>query len=120
MITVSDAWKTGHPGAGAGALVMRNLTNPAHHARLERWMTECGEERYRLLGGRDQVAQAGDMLMADGRGVISSVLYGPDERTRIGPETRRVLFAVYAPPGIAAPAIARHLEELQAAVRLFA
>ncbi|MBI1962311.1 MAG: hypothetical protein HYS37_02960, partial [Candidatus Rokubacteria bacterium] len=40
--------------------------------------------------------------------------------TRIGPETRRVLFAVYAPPGIAAPAIARHLEDLQAAVRLFA
>jgi len=79
-----------------------------------------GQERYRLLGGREQAAQAGDMMMTDTRGVISSVLYGPDERTRLRPETRRALFAVYAPPGIERPAITRRLEDLVAGVRLFA
>lgn len=79
-----------------------------------------GQERYRLLGGREQAAQAGDMMMTDTRGVISSVLYGPDQRTRLRPETQRALFAVYAPPGIERPAILRRLEDLVAGVRLFA
>ena len=78
----------------------------------------AGAERYQLLGGQEQALQAGDMTMADGRGTLSSVLYGPDERTRFRPETRRVLFAVYAPPGIGGQAVAAHLEGLAAAVRL--
>ena len=77
-----------------------------------------GAERYRLLSGQEQALQAGDMTMADGQGSISSILYGPDARTRLGPETRRVLFAVYAPPGIGGQAVAAHLESLGAAVRL--
>ncbi len=78
-----------------------------------------GQERYRLLGGREQALQAGDMMMTDARGIISSVLYGPDERTRLHPETRGVLFAVYVPPGIAARAVAEHLDDLGTAIRLF-
>ncbi len=210
MLIVSEAWKTSHPGAAAGVLVMRGLTTPAHPAALEQWIAECeaelrarfagsdraalralpplqayaayyrrygktyhvqlqlesvalkgkpitrssalvsamvttelqhllltaghdlevirppvtltvasGQERYRLLGGREQTAQAGDMVMTDGQGIISSVLHGPDERTRLGPETRQALFAVYAPPGIPERAIAQHLEDLRAAIGLF-
>lgn len=79
-----------------------------------------GQERYRLLNGQEQTLEAGDMMMADGQGVISSVLYGPDQRTRLTPHTRHVLFAVYAPPGIGEPAVARHLEDLRSAVLLIA
>ena len=79
-----------------------------------------GQERYRLLGGREQAAQAGDMMMADAGGVISSVLYGPDERTQLRPETREVLFAVYVPPGIEERAVVEHLGDLATAIRLFA
>ncbi len=79
-----------------------------------------GGEGYRLLGGDEQGLQAGDMMMADAQGIISSVLYGPDQRTRITPDTRHVLFAVYAPPGIGERAVAQHLEDLRAAVRLLA
>ncbi len=79
----------------------------------------AGQERYRLLRGEEQTLKPGDMLMADGEGVISSVLYGPDWRTRLTERTRRVLFAVYAPAGIGREAISRHLEDLGAAVRLF-
>ena len=43
--------------------------------------------------------QPGDMYIRDHVGVVSSVLYGPDDRTRIVPGTRRVVFCVYAPAG---------------------
>lgn len=78
-----------------------------------------GQESYRLLSGQEQVPQAGDMAMADAEGIISSVLYGPDARTRLGPGTRRVLFAVYAPPGIGEAAVTEHLDGLRSAVGLF-
>jgi len=48
------------------------------------------------------------------------VLYGPDRRTRITPETRQVLFTVYAPPGIGEQAVYDHLQDIQAHVLLVA
>ena len=77
-----------------------------------------GTERYVLLNGAEQACKPGDMMMADGRGVISSVLAGPDQRTRIGPTTRRVFFAVYGPPGVTAEAVGAHLADIAANVRL--
>lgn len=79
-----------------------------------------GRERYVLLSGEEQETKAGDMLMADARGVISSVIHGPDQRTRLTEATRDVLFAVYAPPGIGEAAVRRHLEELRGTVSLVA
>jgi DNA/RNA-binding domain of Phe-tRNA-synthetase-like protein len=77
-----------------------------------------GDERYTLYNGQEQVLKAGDMFIADTQGVISSVIYGPDQRTRIRPETNSALFSVYAPPGIASEAIMDHLRELESNVRL--
>ncbi len=79
-----------------------------------------GSEGYVMLNGQEQTLKAGDMMMADEQGVISSVVYGPDPRTRITPDTRHVFFAVYAPPGIGEDAVSRHLQDLQANVRLVA
>ncbi len=77
-------------------------------------------ESYTMLNGKEQELKPDDMMMADGRGIISSVIYGPDQRTRILPETRRVLFATYAPPGIGESAVQRHLQNIEANVRLIA
>lgn len=77
-----------------------------------------GDERYTLLRGEDQVCKPGDMVMADAQAVMCSVIYGSDFRTRITPATRRVLFVVYAPPGIALDRIEHHLDDLEANVRL--
>jgi DNA/RNA-binding domain of Phe-tRNA-synthetase-like protein len=79
-----------------------------------------GSERYLLLNGQEQVLKAGDMMMADAQGVISSVLYGPDWRTRITPDTRQVFFAVYAPPGIGEQAVYQHLQDIRVNVLLVA
>jgi DNA/RNA-binding domain of Phe-tRNA-synthetase-like protein len=79
-----------------------------------------GDEHYVLLTGQEQPTKAGDMLMSDGLGVISSVLYGPDQRTRITPATQHVLFAVYAPAGIGEDEVRQHLLGIQANVSLVA
>jgi len=79
-----------------------------------------GTEQYIRLNWQEQRLKAGDMMMADAQGVISSVIYGPDHRTRITPVTRHVFFAVYAPPGIGEQAVYQHLQDIQANVRLVA
>jgi len=76
-----------------------------------------GSESYVLFNGETQTLKPGDMFIADTAGVISSIIYGPDQRTRIRPETRRVLYTVYAPPGIGEMAVSGHLEELRTFVQ---
>lgn len=78
--------------------------------RLE---VSVGDERYTRLNGEQQVLEAGDMMMVDLIGVISSVLYGPDHRTRITPDTRSVLFVVYAPQGVGERAVRAHLGDVR-------
>jgi DNA/RNA-binding domain of Phe-tRNA-synthetase-like protein len=79
-----------------------------------------GDEYYTLLQGQEQVLKAGDMLMADRTGVISSILYGPDRRTQITAGTRNVVYTVYAPTGIDGPTVQRHLQTIQQNVLLIA
>ena len=79
-----------------------------------------GNECYTLLRGQEQVLKAGDMLMRDRAGVISCILYGPDQRTQIKADTRNVVFTVYAPPGIAEETVQDHLHDIQGYVRIIA
>lgn len=79
-----------------------------------------GSERYVRLNGQEQMLKPGDMLIADAQGILSSVIYGPDSRTRITSETQQVFFTVYAPPGIEEQTVYKHLEDIQAYVLLFA
>ena len=79
-----------------------------------------GDEYYVQLNGQEQRLKPGDMMMTDNQGVISSVLYGPDYRTRITPNTRHVFFVVYAPKGIGEEAIRQHLDDIRANVMIVA
>ncbi|HEY9527927.1 MAG TPA: hypothetical protein VIR02_12615 [Anaerolineales bacterium] len=211
MFEVTSAWKTTYPGALAGVLVLHAVSNPPHHAELERkkvaleeelraqfsgldraaiashpvlqaygnyyrqfkktyhiqlqlesiaikgksipsvaalvesmFMAEMqdllltaghdlgqlqlplildvanGTERYTLLRGEAQTLKHGDMMIRDQRGVISSIIYGPDRRTQIAPETSNVIFTVYAPPGIDEQTVTDHLEHIRENVFVFA
>jgi DNA/RNA-binding domain of Phe-tRNA-synthetase-like protein len=79
-----------------------------------------GNEVYMLMRGQEQQVKAGDMTISDGKGIISNIIYGPDQRTQIRAETRSVLYTVYAPAGIEVPAVAQHLKDIEGYVRLFA
>src|SRR5690606_15653119 len=65
MLQVTPDWKNAYPEAHAGLLVMRAVSNPAHHPDLERQKTVLeGELRARYAGqdrtalGRHPVLQA--------------------------------------------------------------
>ncbi len=79
-----------------------------------------GTESYILLRGEAQTPKAGDMLISDGKGIISSIVYGPDQRTQISVGTRNVIFTVYAPPGISEGAVEKHLQGIRDNVLLIA
>ena len=72
----------------------------------------AGDERYTGLGGRELTLRSGDMFMRDDAGVISSVLYGPDDRTQIRAGTRRAIFCVYGPAGIRPEWVDAHLDDI--------
>src|SRR5574341_1565707 len=48
-----------------------------------------GTESYVLLRGEAQTLKAGDMMISDSKRIISSIVYGPDQRTQITAQTRR-------------------------------
>ncbi len=204
MLEVTSAWKSTFPNAHAGVLAMRNVSNPAHHAELEKRkaeleehlrsqfagqdraaiashpvlkvygeyyrrfkktyhiqlqlesivlkeksiptvasLVECmfmgemknflltavhdldklqlpltldvtqGTESYMVMRGETQIVKAGDMMISDQAGIISNIIYGPDQRTQITESTRNVAFTVYVPAGIDEQLIMHHLEDMR-------
>jgi len=72
-----------------------------------------GKESYGMLNGQNQALKEGDMMISDDVGIISSVIYGPDQRTRIRSDTQGVIYTIYAPPGISEDLIYNHLEDIR-------
>jgi len=72
-----------------------------------------GDESYSLLRGEAQTLKAGDMYIRDGEGIISDIIYGPDQRTQIAASTRNAVFTVYAPAGISPEAVRAQLEQIR-------
>ena len=79
-----------------------------------------GTESYILLRGVPQTPKAGDMMITDSEGIISNIIYGPDQRTQIRPQTTNVIFTVYAPSGIPEQVIEKHLLDIKDNVLLVA
>jgi len=127
----SIAWK-GKPIPSVAALVeamfmaeLKNMLLTAGHDldSLQLPLTldvSKGDESYILLRGDDQTLKAGDMMISDGMGVVSNVIYGPDRRTQITDGTRNVIFTVYAPAGINEQTVEQHLRDIKDYVLVFA
>ncbi len=79
-----------------------------------------GTESYILMRGEEQVLKPGDMMISDGVGVVSNVIYGPDRRTQITAGTRNVVFTVYTPTGIDVQAVEGHLQDIRDFILIFA
>jgi len=204
MFNVTSAWISTFPGSHAGVLAMQYVSNPVHHAKLEKLkveleeslraqfagqdraaiashpvlkvyaeyykrfkktyhvqlqvesivlkgksiptvasLVECmfmgemknflltaahdldklqlpltldvtqGKETYTVMRGEEQIVKTSDMMISDQVGIISNIIYGPDQRTQISESTRNVAFTVYAPAGIEETLIMRHLEDMR-------
>lgn len=78
-----------------------------------------GSETFIDIRGAQKSVVEGDMIMTDGKGVISSILLGPDNRTKLTPSVQNVLFAVYAPSDVEKEFIHSHLKDIQRYVKAF-
>jgi DNA/RNA-binding domain of Phe-tRNA-synthetase-like protein len=78
-----------------------------------------GSERYTTMAGTDQILKAGDMFIRDDEGILSSIIYGPDQRTMIRQDSHKILFTVYAPAGIRKEDLEVHLQDLESNIHLF-
>ena len=78
-----------------------------------------GAEQFITMRGDTQALKAGDMFISDTQGVLSAVIYGPDQRTQINSETRNAVFTVYAPEGVAVDDLENHLADIRDLVELF-
>jgi DNA/RNA-binding domain of Phe-tRNA-synthetase-like protein len=72
-----------------------------------------GSERFVRINGQEQQLKARDMYVADAEGVLSTIIYGPDQRTCITGKTRRALFTTYGPPGVGEETVLHHLQEIR-------
>jgi len=77
-----------------------------------------GEEHYMVMHGEDHQLKKGDLYISDEQGIVSSIIYGPDQRTQITPETKNALFTVYAPDGISYEEVEKHLLDVRDLVHL--
>jgi DNA/RNA-binding domain of Phe-tRNA-synthetase-like protein len=73
-------------------------------------------DRYVGIGGRDIEPAPGDMCIRDASGIVSSIVYGPDDRTRLSDATDAVVFTTYAPSAIGRDAVAAQLEVIASGV----
>jgi DNA/RNA-binding domain of Phe-tRNA-synthetase-like protein len=110
------------------AMFMAELKNriltAGHDASYLAWPIRVelatGQETLHGLGGQVSHLKPNDMYMTDGQGVLSAVIYGAQERSRIRPSTNKVIYTVYAPPGVSAQAVDEHLSDIQSFVKLAA
>ncbi len=78
-----------------------------------------GIETYQRLDGSEQMLKEGDLYIRDQEGILSSVIYGPDQRTQIRPDTNQAIFTTYGPPGITKAQVQEQLEILGAYIKVF-
>jgi DNA/RNA-binding domain of Phe-tRNA-synthetase-like protein len=78
-----------------------------------------GEERYVTMRGEERLLKASDMMISDAQGVISSIILGPDQRSKITTETRDALFFAYGPAGVPDERVRAHLEDIRGYVLAF-
>jgi len=78
-----------------------------------------GNETYQRLDGSQQTLKEGDMYIRDQEGILSSVIYGPDQRTQIHLGTDQAVFTTYGPTGISNIVIQEQLEILGSYIRIF-
>jgi DNA/RNA-binding domain of Phe-tRNA-synthetase-like protein len=77
-----------------------------------------GEESYVGMGGKVNNLSINDMFISDNERIISSIIYGPDNRTSITKDTTDVIFTVYGPEGISSEQISDHLKDICSLVKI--
>ena len=68
--------------------------------------------KYTSISGKEQSVVANDLYLADEKGVLSSIINGPDYRTRITENTNTALYFIYGVDGVTKQLINEQLTTL--------
>ena len=77
-----------------------------------------GNEEYTKINGKIQKLKKNDIFAKNSLNIISSVLYGPDSKTKITGETKNCLFMCYS-FGLNDKELRNHLNDLAGYLKLF-
>ncbi len=96
---------------------LKNVVLTAGHDMTElgdtiRVSLSKGGEEYRRINEKPQRLKRTDVFASDGKGIISSVLYGPDSRTKITGDTRKCVFMCYA-FGLTEEEVRQHMSDIR-------
>lgn len=72
-----------------------------------------GDEIYTGINNKEHKLNINDLFITDQREIISSIIYGPDRRTRIQQNTKEAMYIVYALPGIEENMVLNHLRDIK-------
>jgi DNA/RNA-binding domain of Phe-tRNA-synthetase-like protein len=78
-----------------------------------------GGETYTKINQKEQELKSDDLISLDEESVISSVLYGPDSRTKITENTKNCLFFSYFPYGESDEDIKKHFNDILDNIKIF-
>ena len=78
-----------------------------------------GLETYLRLDGSEQTLKKGDMYIQYQESILSSVIYGPDQRTQVRLDTDQAVFTTYGPQGISKDQVREQLEILESFINVF-
>jgi DNA/RNA-binding domain of Phe-tRNA-synthetase-like protein len=71
-----------------------------------------GGETFAQMNGSVCSLKPCDMMMADSKEIVCTILYGQDTRTMISPGTHRALYVAYAPSGISEGMVQQQLDSI--------
>jgi DNA/RNA-binding domain of Phe-tRNA-synthetase-like protein len=71
-----------------------------------------GKETFTYFNGEKKVLKKEDLYIKDNKDIISAILYGMDERTKVTEKTVEALYTVYVPFKTEEEKILSHLEDM--------
>jgi DNA/RNA-binding domain of Phe-tRNA-synthetase-like protein len=77
-----------------------------------------GTEEFTLFNGERKILKKDDLYIKDQKGIISAVLYGMDERTKVTEKTTEALYTVYVPFKIEEEKVQAHMEDMVEYIKL--
>jgi DNA/RNA-binding domain of Phe-tRNA-synthetase-like protein len=82
-------------------------------------LKECtGKENFITMSGKEATTVAKDCMITDQKDILSAILRGPDRRTAISKDTKKVLYTLYCLPGVEDDLVYGHLNDIQSYVKI--
>lgn len=78
-----------------------------------------GGEVFTGISNFNQTLVKDDLFLSDNKGVLSSIMNGPDYHTRISSNTKKVMYFVYGMEGLEEYQIMQHMKQIENYIKIY-